>query len=530
MTRNLNIIIFITFILSTISNVNSHERIANSACNILIDKVIDNYELIKDHRYVGYANDMYGFTLERTWDSESIDENQDGRKIIGKSKFRRDKDGNIFVLNIYPTYAKHVNLEPGAKILKINDNDVKNYKDNEIDDIFDNKKISPTVTYINNDNKKITETLKTFKENTVTKYFDFKIDNFNSINNQTFETDFLVTYSVQSEMYDGKIKDDYIDMDNDNLFKIVKNTFYNKDVNNDEWYGSCYYTDDELNQMQLMSPGWDVKLLNLSFKSKDTSETSTSFEIFDEITGNENESIDFISTFEGQLKIKNNFDLRNFPFDKQEIVFNFAETLDPDIYIEPFENVYANLDMLMKNENLINGWKLVDYRVKGKNFQEQRFYDDVYLNSFNIILEIERESSYYVYKIILPIFLILMVCWSVMWITPRELESRLTVTIVCLLSLIAYNFVIDGEIPKLEYLTIMDWIIFVSYVFATIPNFLCIISHKLYRTNKKLCFQIEDKAKYFGPITYLSLVLLIISFNVNLEPDNTAQALKVLAK
>ena len=33
---------------------------------------------------------------------------------------------------------------------------------------------------------------------------------------------------------------------------------------------------------------------------------------------------------------------------------------------------------------------------------------------------------------------------------PRELESKLTITIVCLLSLIAYNFVIDKDLPKLE--------------------------------------------------------------------------------
>ena len=28
----------------------------------------------------------------------------------------------------------------------------------------------------------------------------------------------------------------------------------------------------------------------------------------------------------------------------------------------------------------------------------------------------------------------------------------------------------DKEIPKLEYLTVLDWIILVSYVYATIPN------------------------------------------------------------
>ena len=157
-------------------------------------------------------------------------------------------------------------------------------------------------------------------------------------------------------------------------------------------------------------------------------------------------------------------------------------------------------------------------------------FKDVFLNQLNVILEIERQSSYYVYKIILPIILILMVCWSVIWITPKELESRLTVTIVCLLSLIAYNFVIDKEIPKLEYLTIMDWIIFTSYVFATIPNFLCIISFKLFSSNKKLCMTIENKAKYFGPISYVVIILLIITYNVSLEPDNSVQALRLLAR
>ena len=74
-------------------------------------------------------------------------------------------------------------------------------------------------------------------------------------------------------------------------------------------------------------------------------------------------------------------------------------------------------------------------------------------------------------------------CWSVVWINPEELESKLTITIVCLLSLIAYNFVIDKELPKLEYLTVLDWIILVSYVYATIPNFLSIILFRLFKKN-----------------------------------------------
>ena len=129
-------------------------------------------------------------------------------------------------------------------------------------------------------------------------------------------------------------------------------------------------------------------------------------------------------------------------------------------------------------------------------------------------------------KIIFPIILILMICWSAIWINPKEIESRLTVTIVCLLSLIAYNFVIDSELHKLEYLTIMDWIILTSYIFAAIPNFLCVISFKLNSSNKKLCVAIESKSKYIGPLLYLLIVLSIILVNANLQPDHSSHLLK----
>ena len=178
--------------------------------------------------------------------------------------------------------------------------------------------------------------------------------NLNSIDNQTFETDAIVEYDIAAEMYDGIPKDDYSDMDND-IIKITKETFYNKNEKGEEWYGSCGYTDDELNKMQLVSPGWDVELLNLSFKSKATSKTTTSTDIYDELSGFDYESIDIISEFKGQIKVKNQFDLRNFPFDKQRISFNFSELIDPEVVLIPYEFLLQP-QYVGEKEDLINGW------------------------------------------------------------------------------------------------------------------------------------------------------------------------------
>ena len=114
-----------------------------------------------------------------------------------------------------------------------------------------------------------------------------------------------------------------------------------------------------------------------------------------------------------------------------------------------------------------------------------------------------------------------MICWSSCWIHPREIESRLTITIVCLLSLIAYNFVIDSDMPKLEYLTIMDYIILISYVYAAIPNFLSIYSFQMYKKNKKLADKYELVEKKYGMTSYLLIIIMIIIFNVNTSPEYT---------
>ena len=305
--RNLIRILIVFLFILPISKSLAHEKIANSTCNLFIKNIIDNYDLIKDHYWMGSTDLKYGFLLEETWDSDLSYADDEGNETFGDTKLRRDEDGNIFISNIFASYAFKVNLKPGDKIIEINKKQAKDYSDNEIDEIFSDEEKKVEITYINQQNKKVTEELERFEIHITRKYLNFKINNFNSINNQTFETDFIVNYHIQAELYDGITKDDYDDMDNDNLFKIVKENFYKKDEE-DEWYNTCEYTDDELNQMQLISPSWTVGLLNLSFQSDDTSETTTSFKIYDELTGSDFESIDIISTFDGQIKVKNKFD------------------------------------------------------------------------------------------------------------------------------------------------------------------------------------------------------------------------------
>jgi hypothetical protein len=223
-------------------------------------------------------------------------------------------------------------------------------------------------------------------------------------------------------------------------------------------------------------------------------------------------------------KIKNEFNLKNFPFDKQTLKI-FLRQDQNEISEERF--LVSNWTMRkaeeFKNLNSIEGWNITNVNMNYKVYDhtlKSGFFD-----GFELVFEIERKSRYYIFKIILPIILILIVCWSAVWIKPKDLESRLTITIVCLLSLIAYNFVIDKDLPKLEYLTVMDHIILISYIYATIPTFLSIITNNFLNTKNKKIITFNNVTKKFGLLSYIVMIIFILIVSSSSFPEHTSSSL-----
>ena len=177
------------------------------------------------------------------------------------------------------------------------------------------------------------------------------------------------------------------------------------------------------------------------------------------------------------------------------------------------------LDLVKQNK--ITGWNIIDNRIVYDHYKSP--IHENYTSTVSLELDIERKSGYYLYKVILPIIIILIVCWSSIWIAPKELESKLTIAIVCLLSLIAYNFVTDNDIPKLDYLTTIDWIILSSYFYAALPNILGIYFYTLFKKRKFVQLnKYESIAKRYGLLSYLAIVFSIILLNVSINYENAS--------
>ena len=313
--------------------------------------------------------------------------------------------------------------------------------------------------------------------------------------------------------------------ENFKITNIAKETLFDED---NREYEYCPFTVAQWKKLDTLDPNLGMKIENIV--SRDKSLIQEGYEIIPFYYEEENKhevEIHFRSF--GTTTLRNDYDLKSFPFDKQKIkiLIHQENYIMDDAYLE--ETAYAHRDLEnFVNQDKIQGWDIVNFEINQYLHKNPNY--TIPFDGIEIVLDIERESAYYIFKIILPIILILVVCWSSIWITPREIESRLTITIVCLLSLIAYNFVIDSELPKLEYLTTMDFIILMSYIYAAIPNFLSIYSHRRYLAkNKAKIKDLETVGRKYGLLSYLSIIFIIIIINTNMSPENTSAALSWLS-
>jgi hypothetical protein len=336
-----------------------------------------------------------------------------------------------------------------------------------------------------------------------------------------------------NEVYINYLLTNTYDLDspsNKKLLDVIDGTIL-KEIENGKWtYYVCNYSEEEFKELKLADPGSEINFINLSKKDKNLIEIKFKITPYSKKIGNNVNLLSIEKSVEGVYFVKNKFNLLSFPFDKQKISLSLVDNfyLLDDRQVASTDLTYMSLNNFVE-KNDISGWNIISYSFDDIQYQNAFFSKGDYADGTKLEIIIERKHGYYLYKLLLPIILILMVCWSSVWITPKEIESRLTITIVCLLSLIAYNFVIDSELPKLEYLTVMDWIILVSYVYATIPNFLSIYSFNIYEKNNPKWVKVNSYSKRYGPSSYILIVFLIILVSVNKNPDNASNLVSWMA-
>ena len=386
------------------------------------------------------------------------------KKIIKRNK---NKFPSIRFSLFYPN-----ELATGTILKTINNKDLSNTEDADLWDLVENSKSAEIEFFDENTINKITTSSKEY--NAV--YFALFNYDLNSINDiEAKEGFFSIDHTTRFEMerVDFKEEGKFLSSDECDNTNEVTNKFYNP-----------------LNQITLVQFSKDQdKITEKEAYFYTQEKTWQSY------------------TINGVAKIRSKFDFSKFPFDTQRLKIEYHNRdlvkqnfkKDTLFLITPQPDVFANLDNYM-DENYLQEWKVKNIEVYSKYEKSEKNF---FFDTLTLVLDVKRNSKYYIYKIILPVLLILVVAWTVLWIPTDEIEARLTTSIVALLSLIAYNFVFQDAIPKLDILTSLDKFILLSYAFCTIPIFTTIFLSRFVERKRKLASQRNRRIRIYGGAIYI---------------------------
>ena len=526
------------FLIIFFSLIFNNSVIAKPRCELLHENIYNDINR-KDVNLPYIENKKtIGIRLSKVPDKDKknfiLETNEDGYFKVGK--ITKGELSNLIFLNDI--------------IVSINDQDLRKfeldannlYNQYDISDFFDeNEPIKfeilrldlKTNKYFNividrttdSDEPNIFNTLESFDESMSDFYINsISVDEKNGTFDATIETDFYQQlddrYFLSNQIWEDLVYDREYDEEN-----YLQNF----------WYETCTFNDDRWQKLNSVDPTYGLIFENLIKEERQLRFSEFYLKPIWDFKLKENpkdDRDDYVIKDGSELtyksksvyKIKNEFNLQNFPFDKQtlRIFLRQDETpIDEDRFLVSSYTMRKAEEF--KDLNTIQGWNITNVEMNYKIFNH--LLKEKYFDGFELVFEIERKSRYYVFKIILPIILILIVCWSAVWIKPKDLESKLTITIVCLLSLIAYNFVIDKDLPKLEYLTVMDYIILISYIYATIPTFLSIITNNFINTKNTKIIAFNNITKKFGLLSYIVLIIFILIVSSSTLPEYTSSSL-----
>ncbi|WP_197530797.1 hypothetical protein [Bythopirellula polymerisocia] len=212
--------------------------------------------------------------------------------------------------------------------------------------------------------------------------------------------------------------------------------------------------------------------------------------------------------------------LQPFPFDTQTLeakMLAFGNYSD-QVVLEVDERMLGATDEHVKSNDRVNiaQWRLVNLDMVA-GLSDYRYYGaPKQLSEIRLNITLERQSANIVWKVIVPLIVLVLLMWAVFWMEVDNLSDRLNVAFIGILTIVAYQFLIDGTMPRISYFTFTDTVLLYSFLVMCLAIVESLILYSLCKAGRKEAAERLDRAAQWAfPIIYFMGLIISYLYYIN---------------
>lgn len=211
-------------------------------------------------------------------------------------------------------------------------------------------------------------------------------------------------------------------------------------------------------------------------------------------------SIKLSGTFSGDM------DFRKFPFDQQIFTIDIESFLWDNKTVEFIPN--AENSGFLKPPNF-EGLQLVDLKtsVSAKEFP---YMQGAYSN-FAASIYLKRSPGFFLYQILIPLLIVLIVNCCMFYFDVSAIDSRLFIGQGSILVLVAMKFMINQDLPQIDYLTIIDYIFFLAYICNSLSIFMSVLEYILWKKKNTIAERLNKTTIWIPLVIFVVLYFILLA-------------------
>ncbi|MBI3968463.1 MAG: hypothetical protein HY329_22740 [Chloroflexi bacterium] len=201
---------------------------------------------------------------------------------------------------------------------------------------------------------------------------------------------------------------------------------------------------------------------------------------------------------------KSELSFQRFPFDSQSLFIsiwsppNSAE----DLIIDPAKTTVEVLPTAQ-----LGGWTIQGATFKVENPKGSRATGS--WSELNASVTVERNTTYFTWKVFVPLLLFVTIAWSASWIDPKQIAAQNAAAIATLLTTVAFNFTVGASQPRVSYFTFYDAFNLVCFGFIAMTLLFVGFAHALETRSVGLAAAARARfaGKYLLPVYLIAGIL-----------------------